>query len=169
MSGDEFVTPSVITRRRRHAAARPSATATRVIFYNYRGDRPRELTKAFVLADFTGFDRGPKLDLYFSTMTAYEQGLPVHVAYPKPPKMTNILGEYAVEPGPEAVPLRRDGEVPARDVLLQRLPRAPFPGEDRDHGPQPHRRQHLRPEAGDERLRHRRRGRPADRRGNCTT
>ena len=28
-------------------------------------------------------------------MTAYEEGLPVHVAYPKPPKMTNILGEYS--------------------------------------------------------------------------
>ncbi len=35
-----------------------------VLFYNYRGDRPREITKAFVLDDFKGFDRGPKLDLY---------------------------------------------------------------------------------------------------------
>jgi 2,3-bisphosphoglycerate-independent phosphoglycerate mutase len=32
-----------------------------VLFYNYRGDRPRELTKAFVLDEFSGFDRGKKL------------------------------------------------------------------------------------------------------------
>ena len=82
-------------RRRRPCDGRDGDS---VIFYNYRGDRPRELTKAFVLPTFTGFDRGPKLDLYFATMTAYEQGLPVHVAYPKPPKMSNILGEYIVQP-----------------------------------------------------------------------
>lgn len=70
-----------------------------VIFYNYRGDRPREITKAFIIDDFKGFDRGPKLDLFYATMTAYEEGLPVHVAYPKPPKMANILGQYISENG----------------------------------------------------------------------
>ena len=98
MTGDEFVTPSVICRRRRRRA-RPSADGDRVIFYNYRGDRPRELTKAFVLdRRSTGLrPRRRKLDARTScTMTAYEQGLPVHVAYPKPPKMTNILGELRV-------------------------------------------------------------------------
>jgi 2,3-bisphosphoglycerate-independent phosphoglycerate mutase len=92
MSGDEFITPSIIT----NDAGQPRATVRNgdsIIFYNYRGDRPRELTKAFVLPEFAGFDRGPKLDLFYCTMTAYEQGLAVHVAYPKPPKMSNILGE----------------------------------------------------------------------------
>src|SRR5258708_19548243 len=84
-----------------------------VIFYNYRGDRPRELTKAFVYDTFPftetpkgggapvvhGFQRGPKIPLYFATMTAYEQGLPVHVAFPKPPKMVNILGDYVAQKG----------------------------------------------------------------------
>src|SRR5687768_15936859 len=95
MSGDEFVTPSIITDEVTGDA--PIATTRggdSIIFYNYRGDRPRELTKAFALPDFTGFDRGPLLDLYYVTMTAYEQGLPVRVAYPKPPKMKGILGEY---------------------------------------------------------------------------
>src|SRR4051812_10126574 len=94
MRGDEFVTPSVIT----DDAGRPRATVRNgdsIIFYNYRGDRPRELTKAFVTPTFVDFDRGPKLDVFFATLTAYEQGLPVHVAYPKPPKMINTLGEYA--------------------------------------------------------------------------
>jgi 2,3-bisphosphoglycerate-independent phosphoglycerate mutase len=96
MTGDEFVTPSVIVNER----GEPLATVRNgdsIIFYNYRGDRPRELTKAFVLPTFDGFDRGPKLDLFFCTLTAYEQSLPVHVAYPKPPKMKNILGELACD------------------------------------------------------------------------
>ena len=95
MSGDEFVTPSVVTGDVTDKALATVRDGDSVVFYNYRGDRPRELTKAFVLDDFTGFDRGKKLDVYFVTMTAYEQGLPVHVAYPKPPKMINILGEFA--------------------------------------------------------------------------
>src|SRR5439155_26300201 len=71
MSGDEFVAPSVIC----DDGATPRATVRpndSVIFYNYRGDRPRELTKAFILDDFKGFDRGAKILLYYATMTAYE-------------------------------------------------------------------------------------------------
>src|SRR2546430_13571477 len=80
MKGDEFITPSVIC----DDGSTPRATVRdgdSVIFYNYRGDRPRELTKAFVVENFSGFDRGPKLKVFFCTMTAYEQGLPVHVAF----------------------------------------------------------------------------------------
>src|SRR5688572_12957486 len=108
MSGDEFIVPSVITGPDVSTPLATVRSGDSVIFYNYRGDRPRELTKAFVLDKFYNahasskasgpgsdeanpptpadacFDRGPKLDLYFVTMTAYEQGLPVHVAYPKP-------------------------------------------------------------------------------------
>ena len=69
----------------------------------------------------------PMLKLFYCTMTAYETGLPVHVAYPKPPKMLNILGEYVQQEWVEAVPLRRDGEISARHVLLQRLPRRSLP------------------------------------------
>ena len=94
--GDEFITATTID---------PTALVRdgdAVIFLNYRGDRTRELTKAFVLPDDQwksidggGFDRGPKInDLYFATMTGYEQGLPVHVIFEKPPKMVNILGQY---------------------------------------------------------------------------
>lgn len=52
-----------------------------IIFYNYREDRARQLTKAFVLDDFTGFERAKKRDLFFLTMTGYEKGLPVKVLF----------------------------------------------------------------------------------------
>jgi 2,3-bisphosphoglycerate-independent phosphoglycerate mutase len=111
-----------------------------VIFYNYRGDRPRELTKAFVADDFTGFDRGPagKLgDLYYLTMTAYEQGLPVHVAYPKPPKMASILGEYAANLGLKQFRCAETEKFPHVTFFFNDYREAPFPGEERFMAPSP--------------------------------
>ena len=97
MAGDEFVTPVGGGRRKAGQPRwRRSRPATAVIFYNYRGDRPRELTKAFVQDTVRRLRARPQAkDLYFVTMTAYEAGLPVHVAYPKPPQdEANTLGEY---------------------------------------------------------------------------
>jgi 2,3-bisphosphoglycerate-independent phosphoglycerate mutase len=130
MSGDEFVTPSVIC----DDGNKPRANVRNgdsIIFYNYRGDRPRELTKAFVLKDFSGFDRGLRLDVYYVTMTAYEQGLPVHVAYPKPPKMTGILGELLANKGMRQFRCAETEKYPHVTFFFNDYRDPPFPGEDR--------------------------------------
>ena len=44
-----------------------------VIFFNFRGDRPRELTRAFIEDGFQ-FDRGDKKSIYYVTMTEYQRG-----------------------------------------------------------------------------------------------
>ena len=98
-SGDEFVTATSVPYNGTVTTIKPGDA---VIFMNYRGDRPRELTKAFVYDDAAwqgieagGFDRGEKIDnLFFATMAGYETGLPVNVIFEKPEKMPNILGEY---------------------------------------------------------------------------
>jgi len=159
LTGDEFVTPSVICKD-----GVPLATVKNgdsVIFYNYRGDRPREITKAFVCDPFPftevvtvdepgqdhvpekdrkkirtevvqGFEgRGPKLDLYFVTMTAYETGLPVHVAYPKPPKMKNILADYLSGLGLKQFRCAETEKFPHVTFFFNDYREAPFPGEDR--------------------------------------
>jgi 2,3-bisphosphoglycerate-independent phosphoglycerate mutase len=78
---DEFVLPTVIMRDGMPLAMVGDNDA--VIFFNFRGDRPRQLTRAFVMPDFNGFERGRQLqNLYFVTLTQYEAGLPVHVAFP---------------------------------------------------------------------------------------
>jgi 2,3-bisphosphoglycerate-independent phosphoglycerate mutase len=136
MTGDEFVTPSVIC----DDGVTPRAIVAdgdAVIFYNYRGDRPREITKAFVLDDFTGFDRGKKLNLYYATMTAYEQGLPVHVAYPKPPKMSNILGQYIADRGLKQFRCAETEKFPHVTFFFNDYREEPFPGEDRQIVPSP--------------------------------
>jgi len=149
MSGDEFVTPSVITDGAGNPRAMVQANDS-VIFYNYRGDRPRELTKAFVYDTFPwtetakdgakvvhGFDRGPKIPLYFATMTAYEQGLPVHVAFPKPPKMNNILGEYLSKKGLKQFRSAETEKFPHVTFFFNDYREDPFPGEDRQIVPSP--------------------------------
>jgi 2,3-bisphosphoglycerate-independent phosphoglycerate mutase len=105
-TGDEFVTPSVIPDA--EGAIATIRDRDSVIFCNFRGDRPRQLTKAFVYDQFpyegesvdgrtTGFARGPRLDLYFVTLTEFEEGLPVDVAFAKPEKMKDILGAYIAD------------------------------------------------------------------------
>jgi 2,3-bisphosphoglycerate-independent phosphoglycerate mutase len=136
MSGDEFITPSVIA----DDGTTPRAVVRdgdAVIFYNYRGDRPREITKAFVADPFTGFDRGAKPDIFYCTMTAYEAGLPVHVAYPKPPKMQNILGEYVSKLGLKQFRSAETEKFPHVTFFFNDYREEPFAGEDRQIVPSP--------------------------------
>ncbi|MFH0779590.1 MAG: 2,3-bisphosphoglycerate-independent phosphoglycerate mutase [Parcubacteria group bacterium] len=79
---DEEFVPIVIGRDNSPTAVVSDNDA--VIFFNYRADRARQLTQAFVLDQFDKFDRGPKIsNLHFATMTEYEKGLPVRVAFEK--------------------------------------------------------------------------------------
>lgn len=129
LAGDEFVTPSVIMGN----SKKPLATVKdndSVIFYNYRGDRPRQLTRAFVDPAFAGFAR-KKLNIRFTTMTAYEQGLPVEVAYPKPPKMKNILGEYLSSLGMKQFRCAETEKFPHVTFFFNDYREEPYPGEER--------------------------------------
>jgi 2,3-bisphosphoglycerate-independent phosphoglycerate mutase len=87
---DEFVLPTVIQT----AGHQPVAIIEQgdgVIFFNFRGDRAREITKAFVNRDFAGFQRD-YLGVQFVAMTQYEEGLDVLVAFP-PQDLQNTLGQ----------------------------------------------------------------------------
>jgi 2,3-bisphosphoglycerate-independent phosphoglycerate mutase len=128
--GDEFVTPTAIAG----ADGKPPAVISSgdsVVFYNYRGDRPREITKAFVMDDFKGFDRGPKLDLYYATMTEYEAGLPVNVVLPKPEKLRNILGEVVSAAGLAQFRCAETEKNPHVTFFFNNYRAEPFPLEDR--------------------------------------
>jgi len=129
-TGDEFVVPTWIVG----PDGKPVGTirdGDAVVFYNYRGDRPREITKAFVYDEFNEFDRGAKLDLYYATMTEYESGLPVHVILMKPERLKNILGEVVSAAG---IPQFRCAETeknPHVTFFFNNYRKEPFPGEDR--------------------------------------
>ena len=89
---DEFVVPKVVVKE----DGTPVATVNSgdsIIFYNFRPDRARELTRAFTQDKFDGFFRN-KMNLYYVCMTQYDATFEnVDIAF-KPEKLTNTLGEY---------------------------------------------------------------------------
>ena len=95
---DEFVKPVVIT----NSDNEPLATINdgdSVIYFNFRPDRARELTKAITIDEFNEFERKELKDLVFVTMTQYDESFKnVSVAY-KPQKLVNTLGEYISNKG----------------------------------------------------------------------
>jgi 2,3-bisphosphoglycerate-independent phosphoglycerate mutase len=129
-TGDEFVAPTAIVGGDGSPIG-PVADGDAVVFYNYRGDRPREITKAFVADGFKGFDRGPKLDLYFATMTEYEAGLPVQVILSKPPKLKNILGQVVADAGLAQFRCAETEKNPHVTFFFNNYRGEPFPGEER--------------------------------------
>ena len=135
--GDEFITATSIADGNGNLATVKGGDA--IIFMNYRGDRTREITKAFVFDDETwgaidggGFDRGEKVDnLYFATMTGYESGLPVEVIFEKPEKMPNILGEYVSSLGLQQFRCAETEKYPHVTFFFNDYRDDPFPEEDR--------------------------------------
>lgn len=95
---DEFVKPVVLT----DSEDRPIATIEdndSVIYFNFRPDRARELTKAFMLPEFDAFERKDIKNLTFVTMTQYDESIKtVSVAY-KPQVLVNTFGEYISNKG----------------------------------------------------------------------
>ncbi|HTL68010.1 MAG TPA: 2,3-bisphosphoglycerate-independent phosphoglycerate mutase [Lacunisphaera sp.] len=128
--GDEFIPATWVVG----AGGKPLAVIAdgdAVLFYNYRGDRPREITKAFVLDGFKEFERGPKLDLYYATMTEYEAGLPVNVVSPKPAPLKNILGQVVSDAGIAQFRCAETEKNPHVTFFFNNYRKDPFPGEDR--------------------------------------
>jgi len=89
---DEEFVPTVITDKQ----GSPVGTVQdndAVIFFNFRPDRARQITKAFVMPEMDKFQRPRQLqNLLFVTFTEYEKGLPVEVAFPAE-EVKNTLGE----------------------------------------------------------------------------
>ncbi len=85
---DEFVLPTVIGGEESRIHDNDA-----IIFFNYRPDRAREITKAINFSDFDGFERKKVLkNIYYCTMTSYEATFTFPVAFPKT-QLTNILGD----------------------------------------------------------------------------
>ena len=91
---DEFVLPTVCLE---NATVKPNDS---VVFFNFRPDRAREITRTFVDEAFTGFERkNGFFPLYYVCMTQYDATMPnVHVAF-KPQSLKNTFGEYISDLG----------------------------------------------------------------------
>ncbi|MHC4616956.1 MAG: 2,3-bisphosphoglycerate-independent phosphoglycerate mutase [Planctomycetota bacterium] len=133
---DEFIEPACIV----NADNEPVAVVEDgdgVIFFNFRGDRPRELTRVFVEPHFREFPRLAKPNIYYVCMTEYDATVPAPVAFPKPPKMKNILGAYWSSLGIKQFRCAETEKYAHVTFFFNDYTEVPFPGEDRQIVPSP--------------------------------
>lgn len=152
LRGDEFITPTAIGVPAQIAASRIKSGDS-VIFFNYRGDRPREISAAFCFPDGewakvkpspdsgkVGFDRGTKLNLHYVIMTEYWEKLLPHVqgiAFPRPPKMKHIGGEVISSLGLRQFRCAETEKYPHVTFFFNDYRDEPFPGETRENPQSP--------------------------------
>ncbi|MBR5913476.1 MAG: 2,3-bisphosphoglycerate-independent phosphoglycerate mutase [Selenomonadaceae bacterium] len=108
-----------------------------IIFFNFRPDRARELTHAFTDEKFEGFPRVEELKAVpFVTMTQYEEGLNVEVAYP-PESVSNGLGETISKAGLTQLRIAETEKYAHVTFFFNGGVEEPYAGEDRILVPSP--------------------------------
>jgi 2,3-bisphosphoglycerate-independent phosphoglycerate mutase len=107
-----------------------------VFFFNFRADRARQLSRAFLFDDFDGFDRKVHPRVHYVTMTVYDQTFDCPVAF-QPQSLDNILGQIASEAGKKQLRIAETEKYPHVTYFFNGGVEVPFPGEDRVIVPSP--------------------------------
>ncbi len=127
--GDEFIYPTRI-------AAGAVEPGDGVIFFNFRPDRARQLTQAFIDPDFSGFERTLITPLDFVTFTQYDASFKCGVAFP-PQNLNHILGEVIAEHGLKQLRAAETEKYAHVTYFFNGGLEDPFAGEDRILIPSP--------------------------------
>ncbi|MFN4217869.1 MAG: 2,3-bisphosphoglycerate-independent phosphoglycerate mutase [Candidatus Bipolaricaulia bacterium] len=128
---DEFIKPIVLDP---DGAIRDGDA---VIFFNFRPDRARQLTRAFTEKNFAQFDRGPCPQIEFVTLTQYDQSFTVPAAFPSDEALTNIFGEVLSTAGLTQFRLAETEKYAHVTYFFNNGRETPFPGEERKLIPSP--------------------------------
>lgn len=131
---DEYIEPAVIIENQKPVALIEDNDS--IIFFNFREDRARELTKAFVLPSFDKFKRDKRLKIEFVTTTEYEKDLPVKVAYP-PEEIKEGLGEFLSKKKMKQLRIAETEKYAHVTYFFNGGKEEPWPGEDRFLVPSP--------------------------------
>lgn len=126
---DEFVVPVVIEKD-----GKPVATVQdgdTIIFYNFRPDRAREITRAFCTDEFDGFDRGPRRQVTYICFTEYDVTIPnKEIAFHKV-ELKNTFGEYLAAHGKKQARIAETEKYAHVTFFFNGGVEAPNEGEDR--------------------------------------
>ncbi len=132
---DEFVKPRVV-----HQAGQPIGQVRDgdgLIFFNFRADRARELTRSFTQQDFAGFDRPqyPQLST-FTCLADYDETFALPVAFP-PDSYPDLLGAVVSRAGLKQLRIAETEKYAHVTFFFNGGEETPFPGEDRVLIPSP--------------------------------
>ncbi len=132
---DEFVLPTVICNSNNEPLATIQDNDS-VIFFNYRPDRAREITRSLVDPEFDGFKVKP-LNLYYVCFTQYDETIPnVHIAF-KPESLKNTFGEYVSSQGLTQLRIAETEKYAHVTFFFNGGEEKQYPGEDRILVPSP--------------------------------
>ena len=129
---DEFVVPAVTCEGGR------VSEGDSVIFFNFRPDRAREITRTFVDDEFNGFERrNGRFAVNYVCFTQYDATMPnVEVAF-KPQSLHNVMGEYLAKCGKTQLRIAETEKYAHVTFFFNGGVEAPFEGEDRALIPAP--------------------------------
>ncbi|AGF96324.1 2,3-bisphosphoglycerate-independent phosphoglycerate mutase [Methanosarcina mazei] len=94
---DEFIKPTIVTDSEGNPEAVIQDTDS-IVFFNFRPDRARQLTWAFVKDDFEGFTREKRPKVHYVCMAQYDETLDLPIAFP-PEELTDVLGKVLSDRG----------------------------------------------------------------------
>ncbi|NUP98490.1 MAG: 2,3-bisphosphoglycerate-independent phosphoglycerate mutase [Armatimonadetes bacterium] len=126
---DEFMKPKVLVDEQGQMLPR-IADGDSLIVFNFRGDRPRQILRAFHDEQFHGFDRGRQLDVQLASMVLYDVSLPVAYGFKRQPP-EQILGEVVAAAGLTQLRAAETEKYPHVSFFFNNQLEAPFPGETR--------------------------------------
>lgn len=123
---DEFVVPTVCEE---NATVKPGDS---IVFFNFRPDRAREITRTFVDPEFKGFERkNGFFPLTYVCMTQYDASMPnVEVAF-KPQSLKNTIGEYISNKGMTQLRIAETEKYAHVTFFFNGGVEQPYEGEDR--------------------------------------
>ena len=131
---DEFVVPTVMCNGNEPVAKIEENDS--VIFFNFRPDRAREITRALVDPEFDGFET-KKMNLYYVCFTSYDETMPnVHIAFKKEP-LKNTFGEVISEAGLTQLRIAETEKYAHVTFFFNGGEEKQYPGEDRILVPSP--------------------------------
>lgn len=134
---DEFIEPIVLADEEGRSYGAVSDHDA-VIFFNFRNDRPRQLTRAFILPEFLDFPRDKKIkDLFFVTFTSYEKDLPVSGVVLPPTDVALPLARVISGRGLRQLHLSESEKFPHVTYFFNGGREDAFPDEDRIEIPSP--------------------------------
>ena len=127
---DEFVQPTVVLEDGKPVAQ--VKTGDSVIFFNFRPDRTRELTRSMIEPEFDGFEReGGYQKVFFVSMTKYDETFTnLEIAF-KPQTLKNTLGEYVASKGLKQLRIAETEKYAHVTFFFNGGVEEPFKGEDR--------------------------------------
>src|SRR5256885_4233605 len=129
---DEFMPPLIFSR----ANEQRIRDGDSVLFFNFRADRARQLSQAFLLKDFDDFDREVWPRVHFVTLTQYDVTYPSPFIF-APQELVHILGEIVSANGKKQLRIAETEKYAHVTYFFNGGIEKPFPGEDRKLIPSP--------------------------------